>query len=533
MTSAKFSRYFHTVRHLRAEQIGWRVFYRLRRKWWQVAGFPGRDFQKKFGQEKGRPPVFSPGLAASESFLGGARFRFLNVEHDFGGQIDWDFRGLGHLWAYNLNYFDWLAQPGLSVEVGLAQIADFIQNTRTSSVGFEPYPTSVRLISWAKFLATHGIERPDIRAEIRGQAEFLSQNLEFHLLGNHLLENGFGLFFAAVLLRDGRLLRRAERVLSKELDEQFTRAGAHFEQSPMYHALLLHRLLDSVNLARSNPDFPTKIGEKLAEKSASALGWLESMTFSDGSFPMVNDSAPGIAPTAEELKTYAKSLGIEPVLVELERFEPGYRMLREETFDLFIDAAPIGPDYQPGHAHSDTLNFLLHVKGRPVLVDPGISTYEKNDRRQLERSTRMHNTVSCEGEEQSDVWGGFRVGRRARVGIWEDKKGEIGAAIFTFERLDVLYSRKWEVGPHQILLKELADNPKGRPLEAHWHFHPNVRPKLDGNRVEHELLCIEFAPEVSLSMEKYLFAEGWNRLVEADVVVARFVQTNHVLIKIL
>ena len=52
---------------------------------------------------------------------------------------------------------------------------------------------------------------------------------------------------------------------------------------------------------------------------------------------------------------------------------------------------------------------------KPVFVDTGVSTYEKNEKRQTERQTSAHNTVVINNEDQSQVWGGFRVAKRARV----------------------------------------------------------------------------------------------------------------------
>ena len=54
-----------------------------------------------------------------------------------------------------------------------------------------------------------------------------------------------------------------------------------------------------------------------------------------------------------------------------------------------------------------------------MVTDVGVSTYEKNERRHLERSTASHNCISW-GDNSSDVWSGFRVGRRANVKLLQD-----------------------------------------------------------------------------------------------------------------
>jgi uncharacterized heparinase superfamily protein len=50
-----------------------------------------------------------------------------------------------------------------------------------------------------------------------------------------------------------------------------------------------------------------------------------------------------------------------------------------------------------------------------VLVNRGTSVYGIGERRQMERGTAAHNTVTVAGQDSSEIWAGFRVGRRARV----------------------------------------------------------------------------------------------------------------------
>ena len=46
--------------------------------------------------------------------------------------------------------------------------------------------------------------------------------------------------------------------------------------------------------------------------------------------------------------------------------------------------------------------------------DSGTSTYERDSERLRQRGTAAHNTVQLGGVDSSEVWSGFRVGRRAR-----------------------------------------------------------------------------------------------------------------------
>jgi uncharacterized heparinase superfamily protein len=146
--------------------------------------------------------------------------------------------------------------------------------------------------------------------------------------------------------------------------------------------------------------------------------WLESVTHMDRSYAHFNDSTNGIAPRLEDLYSYCHRLGI-PVQAcsEITKVyeDSGIVVLKNDQFKLLIDAGPVGPNYQPGHAHADSLSFELSLKGEKIIGNTGISTYDTNARRSFERSTAAHSTVSINEKNSSEVWGSFRLARRAEV----------------------------------------------------------------------------------------------------------------------
>ena len=107
--------------------------------------------------------------------------------------------------------------------------------------------------------------------------------------------------------------------------------------------------------------------------------------------------------------------------------DAGYYGARGSGHYVVCDAAPIGPDYQPGHAHGDLLSFELSLAGRRVIVDAGVHGYDGDPLRAWCRSTRAHNTVEIDGEDQCEFWGTFRVARRARPRdvVWTPRAGRI------------------------------------------------------------------------------------------------------------
>lgn len=347
--------------------------------------------------------------------LDGDVFVFLNLEHHFAG---WNFTDNGMLWAYNQNYFDWINQEGIAEEECCKWIDKFIEEQPQNKIGLDPYPIALRSINWIKFFCRFPEDATKPRLDsLFSQVKLLEKKLEYHLLGNHLLEDTYALYIAANFFQDTKLLKKASKLLLSQLKEQTLPDGAHYEQSPMYHCILLDRLLDCINMAPN---------DELKAFAKKQIGWLKSICFQDGSFPMFNDAALGIAPVPNDIIDYARRLGIESEAAPLK--ESGYRKMSNNIMEAFVDVGNVTATYQPGHTHADTFNYELRINGNPFIIDTGISTYNKTERRQYERSTVAHNTVTINNQNSSEVWGGFRVANRAIVTLLTDASDKVSAS---------------------------------------------------------------------------------------------------------
>ena len=395
--------YINTLRYLKWIQIYYRVLYSCKKRFRLK-----QRFQLKSVPVDLKIPLLKP-FPPSNVSLRGTTFTFLNREYSF-ESIDWDFQGYGKLWTYNLNYFEFLHQPGMNAETGLKLIRDYISKQSPRSTGQQSYPSSLRIINWIKFISVHGIQDSLINAFLWNNLQHLSMNPEYHLLGNHILENGIALLWGALWYQDSQWLKQAEGILKRELEEQILPDGAHFELSPMYHQIILHRLIDTWNLLTSNPTYGTSLQVFLQPYLIRMIHWIKQMTFANGDIPLFNDAANGIAPDTRTLLGYASILGIA---IQNDTIEPlresGYHRFNSDRYEMILDTGPIGPDYNPGHGHCDMFSFVLYHQGIPLIVDTGTSTYERNVRRLEERKTAAHNTVGIDGMEQSDVWGSHRV----------------------------------------------------------------------------------------------------------------------------
>jgi uncharacterized heparinase superfamily protein len=421
------------------------------------------------------------------------RCRFLNEERAIQGVGAWNDPGAGKLWLYNLHYFDDLNALGAVErrEWHAALIRRWIaENPPSRGSGWEPYPTSLRIVNWIKWALSGGVLPEEAVHSLAVQARCLERTLETHLLGNHLFANAKGLFFAGRFFEGkeaDRWLRKGLDLLEREVPEQVLADGGHFERSPMYHSLVLEDLLDLVNLDRAYSEEGRDLSRGLAVRWTGTIfrmrKWLSVMRHPDGGISLFNDAAFGIAPSPGELDAYAERLGLGtaegPRDGVTHLAESGYIRLQGGEAVLFLDVGPPGPDYLPAHGHADTLSFELSLFGERVIVDTGTSTYDTCPDRLYQRGTSAHNTVLVDGKDSSEVWESFRMARRAKpFGLRIDENaGEIVVECSHdgYRRLPgkVVHRRRWVFGPGRIRVEDTLEGRFGI-AEARFLLHPSA-----------------------------------------------------------
>lgn len=512
---------FNTLINLRPIQIYYRLYYALRGITKIRPKYVKRIPQFKSIHWENFLPV------ERSYFQENNEFQFLNIKHRFTADINWNLEIYGKLWTYNLNYFDFLNQSDVEIGEKVSLITDFIEKKDLIIVGCDPYPTSLRGINWIKFISQNSIKSSAIDQFLYYNYQVLLKNLEFHLLGNHLLENAFSLLFGSYYFQDQKFYKKAKKFLYSELEEQILVDGGHFELSPMYHKIILYRLIDSILLITRNPWISDlEFLFYLRKKAEDMLSFLNAITYSNGEVPMVNDCSYGIARRSNEIFDYARSLDLRIRLSKLSA--SGYRMIREEKYELFIDVGGISPRYQPGHSHSDTLSFELNTNNQPLIVDRGTSTYNINKTREEERSTASHNTVTVANKSQSEMWGAFRVGKRASVtNVSVDKNTCVGEHD-GYKKLKGEHRRQFTFNQKKIIIDDSFSRENHVRCEAHFHFHFSVKviDKKEKTLIIDDGVIIEFSSKdgLEIKVSDYRLACGFNKTVRAKKVTVKFKQ---------
>jgi uncharacterized heparinase superfamily protein len=488
-------RLWNTVRHLRLSQAYFQLYYRLGKGKVTARALASLPLCERRGWPLNwsAPLVMPPGLVQE------GVFRFLGELGSVQAGQGWNATGKAKLWLYNLHYLDDLNAQGADErqeELNRLIACWTADNPPLAGDGWEPYPLSLRLVNLVKWHARQG-RLPDAWFHsLARQAQALLAKVEWHILANHLFANGKALTFVGAFFAGPAgetWLQQGRRILDREVPEQFLPDGGHFELSPMYHATLLWDLCDLVNLSEVSgvPELARRAGE-WRQAVARGVSWLQAMCHPDGDISFFNDAALGIAPTLAAIEGYAAMLGIRPTRVGVEAGvgcthlpHSGYVAMEfAPAGKALLDVAQVGPSYQPGHAHADTLSFELSLHGQRVLVNSGTSVYGEGAVRLRQRGTAAHNTVEIDGQDSSEVWAGFRVARRAHPVGLEIQPGADRLLVrcahdgYRWLSGSPRHTREWRFRPGRV---EVVDRIDGvfRSAVARFHLHPAVQAEAD------------------------------------------------------
>jgi len=516
MTLPSVGRYWRTLRHLRASQI----FYLLRHRVLErnnIHRWPRARVAIRHHDGLPKIEQWSPKLA--RQIIEAGHVQFLREPSQDAEAVSWSSKEISRRQIYHANYCDFL-----NVDLTSPQDSSLLhkateialswcdQNPSGKEMGWHPFFLSLRIVNWLKYLVRNGshaerlgdadsIQR--ILGSLRIQVLSLESRLEKELLANHLLKNAKALVFAGALLdapESGRWCTLGQRLLLEQIAEQILSDGGHIERSPMYHAWVLDHLLDIRNLFASCPPETPGCAEEVSKCIERMCDYLSQIVHPDGEIPLLNDSQLGVTrPTAQIIKDAGLSARHHgPNETHVRVFpDSGYAVIRAFDSDSFLifDCGRVGPDYQPGHGHSDVLSFELTLHGQRVIVDTGVSSYEPGPQRHYERSTAAHNTLRIDGAEQVEIWGSFRVGRRPSVSPIRSRRFTaaqfVQGAHFGYKHLGVVHSRAIiRLSTNAWVFVDRVSGSGKHKVESFLHFHPDidVRPNAEPNLLSTDVI---------------------------------------------
>ena len=172
--------------------------------------------------------------------------------------------------------------------------------------------------------------------------------------------------------------------------------------------------------------------------------------------------------------------------------QSGYYLMGERfgtagEIRLLADAGPLGYLSIAAHGHADALSIVLSVGGHEVLVDPGTYAYHTDPEwRRYFRSTRAHNTVEVDGQDQSRQSGSFMWSRhaQARCLVFDandahqrfigEHDGYRALADPVTHRREILYRTNERI--FEVI--DTLDCAAGHEVCRHWHFAESLTPEV-------------------------------------------------------
>ncbi|WP_171038197.1 alginate lyase family protein [Aquibacillus sediminis] len=555
MNIKKLSLYYHTLKHLKSTQFVYRVKNTLNYKASSsLSGYIHWKYKKVIDDAsksafKSNAKFFKGYIQLNPNILERyhfsfevtdrilrKNFKFLNYNKTYEQDIEWKDSNVPKLWLYNLHYMDYIKDLAIAYQVSKEQeylnkykkiIRSWIDSNEVGKGdGWEPYTLSLRTVNLVKsyLILKEQLIKDDefirlFKESLYTQFAFLFRNLEFHLYGNHLMENIRSLIYGGLLFEGKepkKWLEKGYQLYVQQMREQFLEDGGHFERSPMYHLIMLENTTETYLLLENNKfNVPEDIKQRLKNGYNFALDILHP----DNNISIFNDAAFGIAKKPEEILPVGGYLfSIEEIkarfpigslnlyllmgtqddrISEIETkavstvqySQTGYYMMTDQNSKMIIDCGEVGPDYNPGHAHSDTLSYELSYENNRWIVDSGTFEYAGNHRHSF-RTTEAHNTVKIDGVDQSEVWSTFRVGKRAKpIDAKLEQKND--HAIFIgehdgYKRLadPLIHQRSIVNKDNAYLILDTFRCDSNHQFDSFIQLHPSIDVKYKNNYLE-------------------------------------------------
>lgn len=339
------------------------------------------------------------------------RITLLNETHSFDR---WHYDDASHLWNFNVHYLEYLvALKAKYKETNDEQyirrlndiLDDWYKNGAKDQDSNQAYTISLRIINQL-IISDVVDDQQTLYRYIYAQYKYLLKHQEKHLLGNHYFENLKAIVICSLVFGEEKIYKKYISKLIKEADEEILPDGLHFERSLMYHKIIME---DEIRVAVVLRQFGR-------EEYKSIIGYIKGMCTAlyslEGGLertPLFNDAGEGVSKSAGFLLNAVKNRF--DIVPEIRTCIDGYYRIDENGITVLMDCGELAPKYMPGHAHNDCLSYELFLNGKPVLVNSGTYQYQ-GEHRSFFRSTKAHNTVTINDNEQSELWGEHRAGRK-------------------------------------------------------------------------------------------------------------------------
>jgi Heparinase II/III-like protein/Heparinase II/III N-terminus len=401
-----------------------------------------------------------------------------------------------------------------------------------------------------------GEEKPwldQMTASLWQHLRFIETHSEFSFLvrSNHYLSNIVGLTTLSAYLYGpgmrGRLQRYAQAV-NREILLQTYPDGGDCEASTGYHVLVAQMFLHSLVVQQRcecviAPEFETRLRlmfQWIAFLADDAWNLPHLGDCDNGRVELLcDDIAQTALPAAERHSLRVGSLcGLASYLLQIPTggegedavwfglttgahagkpeqkpvsvmANSGIAVLRSGEASVVFCAMPNGIRGKGSHTHCDKLSIIFRLGAEEVFCDSGSRCYTRSaELRNLDRSTRAHNTLMVDGADQnivpSDPGLLFRCGNEAtvsRIALSESEEMSVRASHQGYSRIGIEHHRTVQLTQHSLLVLDELSGAEKHLLELRYILGPEWRVSSDVTSGKTVRCVIEGPRRLSLECE--------------------------------
>lgn len=412
------------------------------------------------------------------------------------GESPFDIEPPSEAWAEALYGFGWLrhmraADTAIARANARSLVEDFIAKRRyRHDIARHPAVAARRLISLLSHspLLLEGADHDFYERFLRHVAHLadrLSLALAGAVEGADRLNGLIAVTLAAICL-DGQdtRRRRAETMLSDELDEQILPDGGHLSRNPR---LLIELLLDLLPLRETFSARGVEPPRGVLTAIERMMPHLRLFRHGDGSIALFNGMGTTAPDVMATLAAYDDARG-RPT--EHAAYS-GYSRLAAERSVVIADAGPPPRGAYSIEAHAGCLAFEFSSGAQRIIVNCGASRFGPPNLRLVARSTAAHSALVLDDRSSANfgmvlgevrIVSGPRDVRVARQDGVEDL--EWVASHDGYRRsLGAIHSRRLLLARDGATLSgedevTLSGTSEALPATVRFHLHPNVRASL-------------------------------------------------------
>ena len=360
----------------------------------------------------------------------------VGVYHKYEDKIDWSLDPINYKeWPFQLNRHAFWTALGLAylatgeekyAEEFVYQMTDWVRqcpvpidDSGNRGVLWRTIEQGIRMghnwpAAYYLFLGSPSFTDDAMVTMIKSMVEHARQLTKYPTTANWLTMECNGLMHVGVLFPEFKEAENWRKTATDrmyaELDKQVYPDGAQIELSTGYHQVSLNNFALAWDVAQTNDiampaDYVLKMEKMFDYNLLAAMpnGYLPGLNDS-GTINVMTQARMGVRYFPERkdylwLATLGKE-GAQPTVGSVALPFSGHIIMRsgwsrDDRYMLF-DAGPFGY----GHQHEDALSFVIYAYGKYMLIDVGNYPYDSSEWRKYVLSTRAHNTIMVDGQDQ-------------------------------------------------------------------------------------------------------------------------------------